>query len=88
MDKAGKYWDDVNPDILSPDAVVQAMREDMSLFKNHDVYHIFPFTGQRLIETRWVDTENDGVRSRLVAGEFRQHRGWDRDLAEGAPTPP
>ena len=62
----------------------------MSLsFNKHDVYHKIPFVGQKLIETRWVDTQrNDGVRSRLVAREFRRHHGWERDLAEGVPTPP
>ena len=89
------YFDDVSGKWLDNDLVAAARKEEMEVFKQHNVYTKVPLeeclrvTGKKPIGCRWIDTDkgdddNPEYRSRLVAKEIK------RDVREEmfAATPP
>ena len=88
-----KAWDDVKDIELDVREVRKARKEEVGYMENRTIWTVKPETecwerlGKPPVSVRWVDTlKSDGVRSRLVARDFK---GGDKDRDDlFAATPP
>ena len=92
-DEEEKGWDDVKDQELNAEDVRAARKEEVGYMEGRNIWSIKPLSdcweklGKAPVSVRWVDTlKADGVRSRLVARDFK---GNDKDRDDlFAATPP